>query len=89
MYAYNIIIDYIILQVFKFYCFLILGLETREAIYPKNIAAEIPPAVAEVPPINAPISPNSWTFLIAPLARRFPKPVKGTLAPAPAKSTKY
>ena len=70
------------------YCFLILGLETREAIYPKNIAAEIPPAAAAVPPVNAPTSPFSWIFFIAPLASKFPKPVKGTVAPAPAKSTK-
>ena len=45
------------------------------------------PAAAAVPPVNAPTSPFSWTFFIAPLARRLPKPVKGTVAPAPAKST--
>lgn len=71
------------------YCFFILGLETRDAIYPKNTAAAIPPAAAAVPPVNAPIKPFSCTFLIAPLASKFPKPVKGTVAPAPAKSTSF
>ena len=47
------------------------------------------PAAAAIPPVNAPISPDSWTFFIAPFARRFPKPVKGTVAPAPAKSTSF
>lgn len=46
----------------------------RENIYPKNIAAEIPPAAAVTPPVKAPIKPCSETALIAPLARRFPKP---------------
>lgn len=71
-----------------FYCFFILGLEISEAIYPKNTAAAIPAAAAEVPPVNAPTNPISFTFWIAPLAKRLPKPVNGTVAPAPAKSTK-
>ena len=36
------------------YCFFILGLASREAMYPKNTAAAIPPADALTPPINAP-----------------------------------
>jgi len=46
-------------------------------------------AAAIVPPVNAPTKPISCTFLIAPFARRLPKPVKGTVAPAPAKSTSF
>ena len=74
-------------QQITIYCFFIFGFETREAIYPKNTAAAIPPAAAAVPPVNAPTKPDSCTFWIAPFARRLPKPVKGTVAPAPAKST--
>ena len=55
----------------------------------RTLLQKFRPAVAAVPPVNAPISPVSWTFFIAPFARRLPKPVKGTVAPAPAKSTKY
>ena len=33
--------------------------------------------------------PYSLTPFIAPLARLYPKPVRGTVAPAPAKSTRY
>ena len=70
------------------YCFFIFGFEIKDAIYPKNTAAAIPPAAAVVPPVNAPTKPISWTFCTAPLASKFPNPVKGTVAPAPAKSTK-
>ena len=71
------------------YSFFILGLEINDAIYPKNIAAAIPPADAVIPPVNAPIIPDSLTPFIAPFARLYPKPVNGTVAPAPAKSTRY
>ncbi len=50
----------------------------------KNIAAAIPPAAAFIPPVNAPSNPNSFTPLMAPFARFAPKPVNGTVAPAPA-----
>ena len=70
------------------HCFFIFGFEIRDAIYPKKTAAAIPPAAAAVPPVKAPTSPISWTFSTAPFAKRFPNPVKGTVAPAPAKSTK-
>ena len=76
-------------NILKNYCFFIFGLETREAIYPKNIAAAIPPLAAAAPPVNAPIKPSVLTFSIAPLASKFPNPVKGTVAPAPAKSTSF
>ena len=71
------------------YCFFILGLEIREAIYPKNTAAAIPPLLALRPPVNAPINPFSLTASIVPLAKLYPNPVRGTVAPVPAKSTRY
>lgn len=53
------------------------------------MAAAIPPAAAFTPPVKAPINPMFLTSSIAPLAKLYPKPVKGTVAPAPAKSTRY
>ena len=79
----------ILLLNISFYCFLIFGLETKDAIYPKNIALEIPAAAAFIPPIKAPTKPLSFTSVMTPLARRFPKPVRGTVAPQPAKSTNF
>ena len=66
-----------------------MGFEIKEAIYPKNIALAIPPAADLIPPVNAPIKPLEFTSEIAPFASKFPKPVKGTVAPQPAKSIKY
>ena len=51
------------------------------------VAAEMPAAVAERPPENAPRIPCSFAPSIAPFASALPKPKSGTLAPAPAKST--
>ena len=53
------------------------------------MAAAIPPAAAAVPPVNAPINPSCFTFSIAPFASKLPKPVRGTVAPQPAKSTNF
>ena len=66
-----------------------MGLEIRAAKYPKKIAAAIPPLAAFIPPVNAPINPDCLTPSIAPFAKLYPNPVRGTVAPAPAKSTKY
>ena len=71
------------------YSFFILDLEIKDAIYPKKTAAAIPPALAVTPPVKAPTIPYSFTPLIAPFAKLYPNPVKGTVAPAPAKSTIY
>lgn len=71
------------------YCFLILGFETKDAIYPKNIAADIPAAAALVPPIKAPMKPFEPASVIAPFASKLPNPVRGTVAPQPAKSITY
>ena len=42
------------------YCFFILGLASNDAIYPKKIAADIPPAEDFTPPIKAPKRPKSF-----------------------------
>ena len=69
----------------QFYCFFIFGFAIKDAIYPKKIAAAIPPLEDFTPPINAPSNPCFWTSSIAPFARFAPKPVKGTVAPATSK----
>ena len=66
-----------------------MGFEISEAKYPKKTAAAIPPAEAFTPPIKAPTNPFWDTSSIAPLAKLYPNPVSGTVAPQPAKSTRY
>jgi hypothetical protein len=39
--------------------------------------------------MKAPINPESLTSEIAPFASKLPNPVRGTVAPHPAKSIKY
>jgi len=39
--------------------------------------------------MKAPTSPCSPTSLIAPFASKLPNPVRGTVAPAPAKSISF
>lgn len=58
-------------------------------MYPKKMAAVIPAADALIPPMKAPMKPESFTSEITPFASRLPKPVSGTVAPQPAKSIKY
>ena len=67
--------------------FLVLGLNISAIIYPKKIAAVIPPAAPVIPPVNAPNNPDSSTAFIADFAKVFPKPGNGIVAPAPPKST--
>ena len=50
------------------------------------MAAVMPPAVALRPPVKMPINPVSSTACRTPFANVFPKPVRGTEAPAQAKS---
>ena len=70
------------------YSFILLPLlNISAAISEKNTAAATPAAHAVKPPINAPISPFSSTASRTPLLKRYPKPVSGTVAPPPAKST--
>lgn len=52
------------------------------------MAAAIPPAAAVIPPVKIPKIPFSLIPSIAPFASAFPKPVSGTVAPAPANFTK-
>lgn len=66
---------------------MIFGFENKAAINPNKIAAEIPAAVAFIPPVNMPIKPFSSIASIVPFAKEYPKPVRGTVAPAPANST--
>ena len=47
----------------------------------ETTAAAMPPAVAESPPVRTPSQPSSATALATPLARAWPKPVRGTVAP--------
>lgn len=48
--------------------------------------AVTPPAAAVKPPVSAPTRPLCATESITPWASRCPKPMSGTVAPAPAKS---
>ena len=52
------------------------------------MAAEIPALAVDNAPVTAPKKPFSAPF-IAPRANKYPNPDIGTVAPAPAKSTKY
>ena len=55
----------------------------------ENITAAEIPALAELSaPVNAPNAPFSAPF-IAPFASKYPNPEIGTVAPAPANSTRY
>ena len=65
---------------FNYYDF-VFGLNITAIKYPNTIAAVIPPAVPVIPPVKAPTKPFSFTALIAPLAREFPNPGKGIVAP--------
>ena len=68
----------------RFQLFLSRDLKQSAITRPKNTAAQMPPAEAVSPPVNAPRSPFSSTASRTPLLRRFPNPVRGTVAPAPA-----
>ena len=66
-----------------YYC-LSLDLKHMATSRPKKMAAQIPAAPASKPPVNAPSTPFSATASRTPFASRLPKPVSGTVAPAPA-----
>ena len=55
---------------------------------PKKTAAQMPAAEAVKPPVNTPRSPSFSTACLTPLASVLPKPVSGTVAPAPAQSNR-
>lgn len=65
-----------------------LGSNTQAASHEKSTAPAIPPAADFNPPVNMPRNPVLSISSITPFARLYPKPVSGTVAPAPAKSTK-
>ena len=59
-----------------------LALKIKLAIKPEKIAAVIPPAVAFSPPVKIPMKPSLSIASRTPFAILWPKPVKGTVAPA-------
>ena len=61
------------------------GFATKAAKVPEKMAAAVPAAPAERPPVNTPKKPSSATALRTPSDRAQPKPVRGTVAPQPAK----
>ena len=63
------------------------GSNTAAASHENSTAPEIPPAADLRPPVNIPKNPELSISFITPFARLYPKPVSGTVAPAPAKST--
>ena len=69
-----------------FLYFFVCEWKMRAKIKAKIMAAAIPPAVAVSPPVNIPRIPCDLTAPIAPFASDAPKPIIGTLMPAPAKS---
>ena len=69
--------------------FLFLVLQLMMQYNRKKTAAAIPPLEDFTPPIKDPSTPWFFASSIAPLARFAPNPVKGTVAPQPAKSIKY
>ena len=51
--------------------------------------AQIPAAQAVRPPEKIPKNPCSAIAFLTPFARRYPNPLRGTVAPAPAKSISF
>ena len=66
-----------------------LALKRILMIKPNRIAALIPPADAVRPPVKIPRNPILDTASRTPFAMVCPKPVSGTVAPAPEKSTSF
>ena len=67
--------------------YLSFGLAIIDTISPESTATVTPPAQAESPPVSIPVKPSLFIASRTPFASEFPKPVSGTVAPAPAKST--
>ena len=65
-----------------------LGLVSRESSRLKTTAAPRPAEAAVNAPEKMPRSPFSSTAFLMPLAMALPKPVSGTVAPAPAQSAR-
>lgn len=70
-----------------FYQGFVFGVNNTDITYPKNIAAAIPPAVDIVPPVITPKNPSVFIVSITPFPKEYPKPIIGTVAPKPPKST--
>ena len=63
------------------------GLNIKLTINPAKTAMAIPPAAAFNPPVKIPKNPCALIASRTPFASVYPKPVRGTVAPAPANST--
>ena len=68
-----------------FICFSVL--QKNETKSPDSTAAAIPAEPAHNGPVRTPSKPFSRIASLVPFTRTLPKPVSGTVAPAPAKST--
>lgn len=69
--------------------FLFLALKQEMQYSQRKLLQQFRPAAAVVPPVKAPRNPFSFTASIAPSASKFPNPVRGTVAPQPAKSINF
>lgn len=61
---------------------LLPGRNKNAAAAPNTTAAVMPPAAAPRGPVKTPSHPCSATAFSTPVARVWPKPVRGTVAPA-------
>ena len=75
------------LAVAKLSVYFAFGLKIIPIIRPEIIATVIPADVAISPPFSIPKIPYSLIAFTTPLYSAYPKPVMGTVAPAPAKFT--
>lgn len=64
-------------------------LVTKATMRPLIIAAVIPAEPEESGPVTIPSQPVSFIISRVPLANVYPKPVRGTVAPQPAKLTRW
>ena len=67
--------------------YLLFGFAKKETTSPDSTAAVIPAEPAHNGPVRTPSNPFSRIASLVPFTRTLPKPVSGTVAPAPAKST--
>ena len=69
--------------------YFLLEENSNPTINANRTAEAIPAAAAVIPPVNTPRKPVSVTAFRIPFANRWPNPVRGTVAPAPANSTNF
>lgn len=71
------------------YTFLLFDLNINAKKNPNKMTDESPAETADNPPLIAPKMPSSFAPSSAPFARLLPKPMMGTVTPAPANSSIY